>query len=70
MYPAPVVWFVQPFGSVEYLGDESLQHHAVVELLEVEDLPSVWSTDEVRLDMSKRFKLEGNEKFSAGDFIR
>lgn len=30
----------------------------------------MWSADETRLEMSKRFKLEGNEKFATGDYTR
>ena len=55
---------------VEHPGEDRFEHHATVELLEVEELPPLWSTDEVRFRMSKRFKLEGNEKFAVGDYVR
>lgn len=42
----------------------------VLELVEVEELPPVFAAEEVRLEMSSRFKLEGNEKFVAGDYPR
>lgn len=42
----------------------------VLELVEVEELPPVFAPEEVRLDMSARFKVEGNEKFTAGDYTR
>lgn len=42
----------------------------VLELVEVEELPPVFAAEEVRLEMSSRFKVEGNEKFIAGDYPR
>lgn len=42
----------------------------VLELVEVEELAPVFAAEEVRLEMSSRFKVEGNEKFIAGDYPR
>lgn len=36
----------------------------------MEELPPVFAAEEIRLKMSSRFKLEGNEKFAAGDYVR
>lgn len=41
-----------------------------IELVEVEELPPVWDSADVRVEMSTRFKLEGNDKFVAGDYVR
>lgn len=41
-----------------------------LELVEVEELPPVWGSDETRLKLSARFKLEGNDKFAQGDYRR
>ena len=45
-------------------------HHVTIELVEVEELPPVWDSADVRVAMSTRFKLEGNDKFVAGDYAR
>jgi len=36
----------------------------------VEELPPVFADEDIRLEMSSRFKSEGNEKFTAGDYDR
>ncbi|CAN0363647.1 unnamed protein product, partial [Ectocarpus fasciculatus] len=55
---------------VDHLDDGRFYHQVVLELVEVEELPPVFAAEEVRLEMSSRFKLEGNEKFVAGDYPR
>lgn len=55
---------------VGHSDDGNFTHHVTMELVEVEELPPVWGNEESRREMSKRFKLEGNKKFAAGDYIR
>lgn len=47
-----------------------LEDQAVLELVEMEELPPVFAAEEIRLEMSGRFKAEGNEKSTAGDHAR
>lgn len=56
--------------TVDPQDDGRFYHQVVLELMEVEELPPVFAAEEIRLEMSSRFKLEGNEKFAAGDYIR
>lgn len=56
--------------TVDPEDDGRSYHQVVLELVEVEELPPVFAAEEVRLGMSSRFKLEGNEQFAAGDYIR
>lgn len=42
----------------------------VLELVGVEELPPVFAAEEIRLEMSGRFKAEGNENFITGDYAR
>lgn len=56
--------------AVDKAEDGPFYHHIVLELVEVEALPPVWSADEVRQKFSTRFKMEGNKKFSEGDYFR
>lgn len=55
---------------VDHSEDGSFYHHVMLELVEVEQLPPVWADGEIREKMSKRFKIEGNEKFTVGDYTR
>lgn len=56
--------------AVDHQDDGSFYHQVVLELAEVEELPPVFAAEEARLEMSGRFKAEGNEKFTAGDYAR
>ena len=56
--------------TVDHLDDGSFYHQVVLELADVEELPPAFAAVEVRLEMSGRFKAEGNEKFIAGDYPR
>lgn len=58
------------FEAVDHQDDGSFYHQVVLELVEVEELPAVFAAEEVRLEMSGRFKVEGNEQFTAGDYTR
>lgn len=58
------------FAAVATSEEAEFCHRIEVELIEVEELPPVWESQEVRLKMSTRFKSEGNEKFAAGDYKR
>lgn len=49
---------------------EACHHHITIELLEVEELPPVWTHEDTRRMMSERFKLEGNAVFASGDYSR
>ena len=55
---------------VDRSDDGQFFHHVTIELVEVEKLPPVWDSADVRIKMSTRFKLEGNDKFVAGDYVR
>eukprot|EP00752_Nemacystus_decipiens_P012006 g10645.t1 len=63
-------WLDPKHGPVDDQDDGSFYHQVVLELVEVEELPPVFAAEEVRLEMSGRFKAEGNEKFTAGDYDR
>ncbi|CAB1105301.1 unnamed protein product [Ectocarpus sp. CCAP 1310/34] len=63
-------WLNPKHGPVDDLDDGRFYHRVVLELVEVEELPPVFAAEEVRLEMSSRFKVEGNEKFIAGDYPR
>lgn len=58
------------FGPVDHRDDGRFYHQVMLEIVEVEELPPVFAAEEIRLEMSSRFKLEGNEKFTAGDYSR
>lgn len=58
------------YEAVDHQDDGRFYHQVVLELVDVEELPPVFAAEEVRLEMSSRFKVEGNEKFTAGDYIR
>ncbi|CAM9390250.1 unnamed protein product [Ectocarpus sp. 4 AP-2014] len=63
-------WLDPKHGPVDHLDDGRFYHQVVLELVEVEELPPAFAAEEVRLEMSSRFKVEGNEKFIAGDYPR
>lgn len=56
--------------TVDHEDDGRFYHQVVLELVDVEELPPVFADENVRLEMSSRFKSEGNEKFTAGDYVR
>lgn len=58
------------YDPVDHEDDGRFYHQVVLELVDVEELPPVFATEEVRLEMSSRFKSEGNDKFTAGDYDR
>lgn len=64
------LYFVRQTVAVDRSDDGNFCHHVTIELVEVEQLPPVWGEPDVRVKMSTRFKLEGNDKFVAGDYVR
>ncbi|CAM9398577.1 unnamed protein product, partial [Hapterophycus canaliculatus] len=63
-------WLDPKYGPVDHLDDGRFYHQVILELVGVEELPPAFADDDIRLEMSSRFKLEGNEKFTAGDYAR
>lgn len=57
-------------ATVDPQDDGRYYHQVVLELVEVEELPPVFAAEDIRLEMSSRFKLEGNELFAAGEYTR
>lgn len=45
-------------------------YHITLELVAVEELPPLWASENIRLQMAQKFKLEGNDIFATGDFSR